>query len=273
MDAIDITVRSQASVATRIYGFQPLPRVNVPIVPLGLFRHRGEGGPPGDTHKDSTPEEDDDRPSQLWWAKGPQDNFTVEPRTGDVQWGGDGIAEMVFRVRIKKDASGDDDDDDGEGKSEDSHSKARPAVLMGFHDDHLHIDEFHRMAIVGAHAGDLAPYGGSITLRDDAPALCPAKFSSDADELYGIWNILREEEVFGRPRIWPVVANCSSVMGGKPTVGIIGFVAGCVTQCEMNNEDGSLIVTIQPCLLQTPTALTDGLAQRNPWIGKLLLIR
>ena len=144
---------------------------------------------------------------------------------------------------------------------------------MGFRDEHLDVEEFRRMAIIGANDGELARYGGSITLRDEATALCPADFSMDADELFAMWNILREDQVFGRPRIWPVVANCSSVMGGKPTVGIIGFVAGCVAHCEMDNNDGSLIVTIQPCLLQTPTALTDGLAQRNPWIGKLLLTR
>ena len=39
-------------------------------------------------------------------------------------------------------------------------------------------------------------------------------------------------------------------------------------------EDGSLLIVVQPCLLQTPTALTGGdNTPRNPWIGKLLLNR
>lgn len=264
LSAIDITVRSRASVATRIHGFHPLPRVTVPIIPLGLFEHRGEGAAPSHAGGSSAVAGDDDRPSQLWWAQGPHDRYTVDPRTGNVSPGKDGIAEMVFRLRGEGNSSSGDDD---------SHAEARPSALMGFHEDHLDVDEFLRLAVVGAHAGDFARYGGSITLGDDRPALCPAAFSLNSRELSEIWDTLRRAEVFGRPRIWPVVADCSSVMGGKSTVGIIGFVAGCVAHCEMDNNDGSLIVTIQPCLLQTPTALTDGSAQRNPWIGKLLLVR
>ena len=259
--SIDINTKSQATVATRIHGFQPLPRVNAPIVPLGLFKHRGEGShAPG--HSGASHGNSDDRPTQLWWAKGPQDQFSVNPVTGQVTLGKDKIAEMVFRLRLE-----DDENEEPEGGGD---ARTRPAALMGFHENHLDANDFERMAKTGVQAGDLFAYGGSITTRDDAPALCPCEFELTSQQLNGIYAALRHPDVFGRPRVWPVVADCSSVMGSS-TVGIYGFVAGCVADCQMDGDE--LIVTIQPCLLQTPTALTDGMAQRNPWIGKLLLTR
>ena len=274
LNSIDITVRSQASVATRIHGFQPLPRVNAPIVPLGLFEHCEEGAAP--SHASEPPQAlGDDLPSQLWWARGPYDHWIVDPRTGMVepghthysssQDGSDGIAEMVFRLKVS---------DGPTPTGETAHPEARPSAVMGFRSEHLNdIDAFERMTTLGVHMEDLENYGGSITLGDENPALCPAKFAPTSDDLFAIHNALCHPDVLGRPRVWPVVADCSSITPGSSTVGIIGFVAGCVAHCEMDHSDGSLIITIQPCLLQTPTALTDGSTQRNPWIGKLLLVR
>ena len=203
-------------------------------------------------------------PAQIWWAKGPQDSFTVNPKTGDVIGQSDGIAEMIFRVKFKQQSqSGNNEQHNNED--------ARPSAWLGFHDGHFDTEQFARLSFIGAHAGDFAAYGGKLTLGDEIPPLVSAQFRLSQGELSDFHQVFQSGHLRGKPRLWPVVADCSSAVG-EPTVGIIGFVAGCVVDTG-SDADGSLLVTIQPCLMQTPTALTGAVAQRNPWIGKLLLVR
>jgi len=266
LDEIDIVVRSQACVDTRIHGFQALEHVHVPIVPLGLFKHPEEGetaaqsggGNPGDGSSD-------DLPAQLWWAKGPKDMFTVHPVTGEVLRRPDGIYEMTFRLPADPGPQG------GGSGSDEGNGQARRCAMIGFRSLHLSVEQFARLAIEGAGQHDLSAFGGRLTLGDDPPALVPADFALPPREASALCQLFFSRELLGRARIWPVVADCSSAVGA-PTVGIIGFVAGCVVDCVMD-RDGSLLVVIQPCVMQTPTALTGEVAQRNPWIGKLLLVR
>lgn len=271
---IDVVVHSQACVDTRIHGFRPLEFVNVPMAPLGLFEHREEDEPHGhsheheDHHEDHPPRgetaDDNELPAQLWWALGPQDHFAVDPKHGVVERREDGIAEMVFRLK------GEHYQHDPKNE-EDPENPPRPCAVVGPSPRHLEMDEFVRMAVLGLHAGDMSYLGGQITLSGEVPALLPCRFQPESDALNTIHDVLLSPRLYGRPRIWPVVADCSSAVG-KPTVGVVGFVAGCVVDCGFE-PDGSLRIVIQPCLLQTPTALTGRMAQRNPWIGKLLIVR
>ena len=56
---------------------------------------------------------------------------------------------------------------------------------------------------------------------------------------------------------------------------ITHFVAGRVVACEIENADGGgrqLRLTVEPCLLQTGTAILDENAESNPWIGKVQFV-
>ena len=69
LDSIDVLVRSQACVDTRIHGFKPLDHVNVPLVPLGLFKYRGEGAnshSSGSTSASGYPGGSENMPAQIW---------------------------------------------------------------------------------------------------------------------------------------------------------------------------------------------------------------
>jgi hypothetical protein len=103
---------------------------------------------------------------------------------------------------------------------------------------------------------------------DEHPLLLCAQYRFSSADLNRICQGLLRTAA--QPRIWPIGANVSTALG-RPAVGIVGFVAGSVVECRTQGND--LVIVVQPCVLQTPTALTDPSAQRNPFIGKLLLNR
>ncbi len=251
LDRLNVHVQSVAMVDTRLHGFRPLPQVRVPLVPLALF--------PYPKLIDSNGS--DGLPSQLWWAKGPRDKFTVDTAEQAVYPGGDQIAEMVFRLPVQQ-----DDDDEGESE-EDEYTIRRCAavkLLPAAGNGRSPHQEFPALAYWGLGLEELALLDGQITLGDDPPAMLPADFRLRREDVAFIRDGLLG--IRGRPRIWPVATNVPS------GIGVVGFVAGCVADC-FTEKNGDLMIVIQPCLLRTPTALTSAASLRNAWIGKLLLIR
>lgn len=69
----------------------------------------------------------------------------------------------------------------------------------------------------------------------------------------------------GVKRIWPLGKKNQS-----GSLELTGFAAGQVVECS-ENEQGELTLIIQPCLLQTETAILGSGAAENPWIGKLVM--
>jgi hypothetical protein len=215
--------------------------VNVPLVPLAVLPTVE------DLRKCSGP----NLPAHIWWARGPQDDFTVDVRRHQIRSGADGIAEMVFRLRGPA----------AEGEPEDRN--VRLGAVVSFNSELLSPEQFERLAVLGFNPQDLVAFGGQMETTDDNPLLLAAQSRFSTGQLNRIrQGLLR---TLARPRLWPVGADV-------PTgVGIVGFVAGSLV--EVRVDDNDLEIVVQPCVLPTPTALVDSTAQRNPFIGKLLLNR
>ena len=77
--------------------------------------------------------------------------------------------------------------------------------------------------------------------------------------------------VRGQPRIWLLGTELPSATE-VPVLAVGDFLAACVVDVD-EDVDGRLTIHLQPCLLQTATAMVRAGQRRNPWIGKLVLNR
>jgi hypothetical protein len=260
---LEMKVDAQAVVDQRLFGFRPLlmrgpsgelttvTQVPVPILPIGIEPNIDdltmfeELAPTG---IDST---------CLWWAKGPQDEYFVDPVTRAVARGigGDGIAEMVIRIKSNS------------AQPAANTVKTRRGALIGFGNGDTGPTGVMYHSLAGVSADELPT--GKIDLSDthNLPAF-GAAYNKTQQELTTLRGILTDPRLLGQPRIIPVGASA-----GDSSFVFGGFVAGAIVDCMQDSGDGSLLLVVQPCLLQTPTALTGGETPRNPWIGKLLLNR
>jgi hypothetical protein len=207
-------------------------------------------------------------PENLWWAKGPRDEFIVDPEHQQVtpNGGGDGIAEFIIRIPCS-DCSG--------SASESGNTRAGALLAFGGAGTGpaaiLHVSRF------GLHAEDLLPHS-ELNLNDpNNLPIFPANYNGTSDDLADIRAGLLSTDMslpplIGAPRIFPLGAPY-----GNDEFVIAGFVAGAIVDCT-RDSDGSLLLAVQPCVLQSPTALVAGVVNndvipRNPWIGKILLNR
>lgn len=101
---------------------------------------------------------------------------------------------------------------------------------------------------------------------ENNPPILPAEYTVTTVNVGDYVSALTP--LIGVPRLFPL-----GEVDTTSSIAIIGFVAGTIVDCRQDPNDDSLLIFVQPCLLQTPTALTRGANLRNPWIGKLLLNR
>lgn len=76
----------------------------------------------------------------------------------------------------------------------------------------------------------------------------------------------------GIARVWPLYIQVSGNSDENPSGYMIrGFVAARIAQVQVNEQ--SLQLTLQPTVLITNTALTKLSAEANPYVGKVMLIK
>jgi hypothetical protein len=221
-----------ATMDQRVYGFRPVKFVSVPMVPLLVF-------------------------SAVQWPScaagaedGLPDNYSIDPRTGEVIAEPDGISEITLRVPLA-------------GGSLPSGQAGASWLTMG--PGATDFNALARQVSQGLAASDLAAIGGQFAFGQGETLSIPAASAPAAGPAGALQDVLLG--IRGQKRIWPI----GSVMtqGGHPVCLVTGFVAGCVADCSLDGN--CLTIVVQACTIQTCTALLRSGTPRNPWIGKLIL--
>lgn len=246
-----------------VIGFQHMGSHPLPIVPLAI---RTDPCPPGL-----------DKPS-IWAQKDPRSwEYQILARKGTDDWtateagprpGSDQIPEMKLVIS----STGNNDDDNGQ--------------LTGI--GVKGIGDACRQIRLGISEADLQSRGGRLVLDDglarrppDQRLVLPQLSPTDT-EVQALAQALRG--IIGSPRIWMLYEQQTAPSGD--TVLVRGFVAARVLHVEVkaiakdsDKAAQQLIVTLQPCRLTTPAALTDrsrrDLGMRtllNPYLGRVRLV-
>ena len=235
LDGADVMATARASLDQRVYGFRPAGHVRVPLMPLAIITPEASQG------------------EAFWFHLAGTDDHTVSTRPARVTSGPDGIAEyaLVF-----------------DPQQEDATEGVRLARFHTADPMDPGAQSVVSQILGGYTAADLADCGGQFALDGDGTLLVPgASVAGTPDTL----PLTALRAILGQPRIWPL-GTVSSSAAPAPVYTIGGFVAACVVDAD-EDGDGRLTIHLQPCLLQTATALVCSGQRRNPWIGKLVLNR
>lgn len=233
----------------RIYGFRPVGKVNIPLVPIALLSdpsrthpHCWEsqvehGGCLGNSGKKS-------KGSDAWKFHKPSKTFFS---------GADGLYEM--KVNFGGGPS---------GKSKGQKKRINACVLqIGAHS----MNDVCFQVLKGIrqeHLGGV--FQGKLVLNRKGHLIVPGTpFFSDTAALR---KCLKSLKSTGEPRIWPLFAGYNSE--GKPV--IRGFVAARVVQVLRSGRPGVSFL-LQPTMISTTTALTAASQPVNRYVGRVRLVQ
>ncbi|HUT09538.1 MAG TPA: pilus assembly protein TadG-related protein [Thermoguttaceae bacterium] len=243
----DVVSSARATVDQRVYGFRPMGHVRVPLVPIVLLSLDGASVQTSQTSARTAP--------------GRTDRFTVDPLSGDVRQGQDGIGEIELRVRLVAESSAE--------SAAESAAQAGNASLLSFNGHGPDYALLREQIVQGLTAEDLETLGGELALDQDGRLRLSGIDLSNTGQLNKLGQMLLD--VRGQKRIWPT-GKRGSDWRNNAVCEIEGFMAGSVVDGYLET-DACLTIVVQPCLLQTCTALVGTGKDRNPWIGKLVLDR
>jgi hypothetical protein len=174
------------------------------------------------------------------------DNHSIDPHTRTVSAGPDSVPEITLRIPLA-------------GGSLAADRVTGGWLLLGGDADYTAIP---RQITAGVNSDDLAGLGGELALSAGGSLDVPAALTPDASQATALQAALLASR--GQPRVWPLGSLST---GGSCQV--TGFAAGCVVDCTVTAD--ALEIVVQPCTIQTCTALLRSGTARNPWIGKLIL--
>ncbi len=225
-EPVEMTVSARATVDQRVFGFRPAGHVSVPMVPLMI---QGSGGN-ADSQNDA-------------------DQYRVDPATGRVSRGRDGLAEFTIYLGTARRGGG------SAGVPADETTKIIHfgKVASGY--------GLRRQILSGLTAGDLELIGGAVLQEASAAPSAIGFADATTANLASIRRSL--SEIVGQKRIWPTGDHGSSAITGFTAARVVGF--------QHKGPMGQLAVVLQPCVLHTCTALVCVEAERNPRIGKVCL--
>jgi hypothetical protein len=267
----DPAVAVQATLDTRVVGFRPERGVKAPILPLVAEYESWL------------------KQSTAAVVAGKNDNFGVNPITGEVTFGPDGIPELVFvcgapKADAKAAAEVDEavaagtaeenpeenDDAQDDAALEESQPATPGWCYVPQLTNDLNIDYVWPVRVrEGLSIGDLAPYGGQLVVVGTLPM--PVLPQMPAEMGYTLMEIL------GQTRVWPL-ADAATTEGeataaAGPMCDVVGFAAGRIVRVGRGSGESNETweVVVQPTTMISSQAVTAAGAPRNPWIGKLEL--
>ena len=259
MTSTDVAVSAQASLDRRVIGFRAEPGVKAPLVPLiaefNAWLDQAEALADAETN----------------------DLYTVDPISGAVTAGPDGIPELTFNsgsALAATDSTTDDaavaetapndaqvDDAAKSGAQDDaSQSAGRFAALQLFNEENLSYIWPVRCR-EGLSLGDLRDYGGALIAQ---PGGTPVGVESTLPEElpYGLMDVV------GQVRAWPL-----GEPDGESAWKLTGFAAARIVAVRRLDDGASQDwqIILQPATLASGQAVAgvDGLL--NPWVAKLEL--
>jgi hypothetical protein len=223
----DVAAAARATVDQRVYGFRPAGATPVPLVPLLVLLDPTSQGTTN--------------------FLGTQDNYAVDPVTGAVSAGTDGIPELTLYAG-------------------DAVPGAASLGLMSLTAAAPDIGTIAGQIVANLGPQDLQALGGQFSLATGGALPVTAAPAQGNDVLTSLQQAL--STISGQRRIWPL--GVATQTAGVTSYQVIGFAAGRVTNATFASAT-QLAVVVEPCLLWTTTALTAAGQPRNPWIGKLTL--
>jgi Flp pilus assembly protein TadG len=248
LPASDVTASSTAILDHQIAGFRPWGTITVPMMPLALL-----SDPTG--MDEESWEAQIDKP--LAQGGGGRDWYAFDKITK--QWlssgKGDGLPEFVLKLPISS-AS----ETAGNGK----------VLHFAKTDD----QSWLRQASLGLSGDDLSAWNGQLTLDQSGFCSVPEGELPTGKALEQLVETLTTLHQTGEARIWSLYLPMPSLERADSNVMLRGFVAARIADVQISEGDQPfLIIILQPTILITSTALTDSVAENNPYIAKARLLR
>ncbi len=276
----DLHVSAQATLDQRVYGFAPVDRAPAPFCPI-VIRAYGKQGWWGQCGKEFRKQggeeeegEEEIRKQESGIRSQGQDRYTVDERTGKVTPGSDGIAEVCVRLDFENEKKPKEKKDKGNGWLVRIGNGAGQEAGGGSRRRGTWNEEigFLRQIEEGLYDEDLADREGELAL-DETGMLTLEKETVEERAVEALVQALGK--IHGQKRIWPLGTQSASGYiddRGKGACHVVEFAAGELVDCRRQG-DGAVVFCVQPCVLQTRSALTRPQQPHNPWIGKVVLTR
>lgn len=238
LESANVAAHAIAALDRQVIGFRPVGQLSVPLMPVAIFTD-----PTGiDEHS--------------WDAQiekplsqgGGYDEFAYQKASR--RWvhtsegtKGDGLPEFLLKLPLG------------------TNLEEANATLLQIGK----ANAFLRQVETGILSADLEEFQGQFSLGWDGQLPVeelPLPTSRTLEQLVARLNKLQEA---GEARIWPLYQRFES------GVMVQGFVAARIAQVEQT--EAYLQVILQPTILTTGSAITDGTAAENAFVGKIKLVR
>jgi hypothetical protein len=247
LSASDVTASSTAVLEHQIVGFRPWGSVTVPLMPMAI-------------HSDPTGMDEESWEAQIdkpLVQGGGRDWYAFDKATK--QWlsngKGDGLPEFVLKLPL-----GSSNEAAGNGK-----------VIQFAKTDNQ--SWLHQVSL-GISSDELSAWNGQLVL--DQNGFCPIEEGQapTGKTLEQLIEALTAIHHTGEARIWPLYLPMPSLERINPSVMVRGFVAARIADVQVSEgNDPFLVIILQPTILITSTALTNPIAENNPFIAKARLLR
>lgn len=248
LSSADVSASATAVFDRHIVGFRPLASINVPLIPIGLL-----SDPTG--IDESSWEAQVDKPLSTGISGLDQYRFDKSSR----QWfevgvntkSGDGLPEFTLKLPLSAEA------------------QDINARLIRFNKANALIQQID----AGLSAIDLQETQGQLELAWDGLLPLnevPMPTGNTLTEMVARLNKIHHN---GEVRIWPLYLQGAEGSDDQAGDGVLlrGFVAARIAAVEQTENE--LVMTLQPTVLVTGTALTLAGAPSNNYVGKIKLIR
>lgn len=238
----DVVASATAYLDRKLVGFQPFGQQRVPVVPIALFSD------PTGLDEDSW-EHQIEKPRLSGQIT--VDNYAYSAINKKWKLGADGLPEFTLKLPL-----------------------ASPEDMEGVNGCPLYFGKgkLAEQTLQGLTSTDLSDFQGQLKLGWDHLIPIPAASHVSSLQQKQLQESLQSLRDKGEARIWPLYRTFAEAGGGMAICP--GFVAARVAEVQIVSEGTPhLLVTLQPAMLITSTAITEPNTEQNSYISKARLLR